>query len=103
MAGQGREGNELDYHAADTVEREEKADTLRVDAEATGEFEGEVDIAVLGAIWLAGVVHENWEELIEGYRVEGEEAVGEKINVGLAGKYLEWVVSYWDVVNTRDK
>lgn len=38
---------------------------------------------------LPGVVHENWEKLVEGHRVECKKAVCKKVDVGLAGEDLE--------------
>lgn len=46
-------------------------------------------------------MHENWEELVEGYGMKCEKAVGEKIDVGLAGEDLDRAISFWALVKGR--
>lgn len=70
---------ELHDAAADSVGGEESPDAGGGDAEAPAEFEGEFRVRGVGG--LLGVVHEDWEELVHGHAVEGEDGVGEEVEV----------------------
>lgn len=79
----GREDEELDKAPHETVSGEEDTDAGMVDAESAGELEGELGVGVVG---LFLCVHEDWEELVVGYRMQGEDGVCYQVDDALAGE-----------------
>lgn len=69
----GREDQELDKAPADTIECEHRSNASRSKAETAAKFEGQRGVVGCGV--LAGVVHEDWEELVVSRGVEGEECI----------------------------
>lgn len=68
-----RKQEKLDDAACDAVHGVDGADLVGTQTEAAGEFEGEVRVG-WGPVD-ARVVEEDGEDLVEGYRVEGEKGV----------------------------
>lgn len=83
---EGREEEELHDAAGDAVDGVDSTDLIRAEAEAAGEFEGEVHIGIVRVY--AWVVEKDGEDLVVGDGVQGQEGVREKIDAGLAGEDL---------------
>jgi hypothetical protein len=77
------EDEELDEAPHDAVAGEEEANACMVDAEAARELERELGV---GDMWHFLCMHEDWEKLVVGYRVQGEECVRDEVYDGLAGE-----------------
>jgi hypothetical protein len=72
--------------AGDAVDGVDGADLVRAEAEAAGEFEGEVHVGIVRVYpW---VVEKDGEDLVVGDGVQGQEGVREEIDAGLAGEDL---------------
>ena len=84
-AENGKE-EELDDAAGNAVDGINSTDLVGADAEAAREAEGEMDVGAVGD--LAGVVEEDGEHLVVGYRVEGQEGVRDEVDDGLVGEDL---------------
>lgn len=76
----------MDDHARHAVEGEEDTDAGRVKAETAREFEGWLEVRVGRGVRLARVVHEDWDEAVEGDVVSCEKCVADQIEDGLAGE-----------------
>ena len=90
--GQRWKDGELDEHPEETVDGENKADARGGEAKAGGESQRESK----GIRWLRGVdgvVHKDWQELVVGDAVHGEQGISHQVYGRLAGE--DFAVARW--------